>query len=417
MTKSAPPSRWGSYLIGAGVLVAVMGALLAVQDERHGWPFSRHHGMQADLPPQRLSPASTDTSTPAPRAPVAVEAARLEAAGVRFEPARMATMDDPVRGVATVVVDESRVSHVHTRAAGWVERLYVGTTGQSVRAGEPLAEVFSQELLSSQNEYLSALRRDGDGRTSTLVDAGRQRLEVLGMNAKEIAEIEQSGRARRLVTVTAPRSGTVLRRGVSVGAAVDPSTEIMTVADLSTVWVLAEVPDTATTRISVGTRAMLDFPSSGRDAFPAQVEFVYPTLTQRTRKAQVRFVVANADNALPPGLYGKTEFVVAAREALTVPRDAVVDTGETQHVFVRTDAGVLEPRTVKIGARVGERVEVLAGLSAGEPVVAAGVFLIDSESRLRASGVGGHAGHGPTPPAAPASETTDTATSHPGHGG
>jgi Cu(I)/Ag(I) efflux system membrane fusion protein len=282
-----------------------------------------------------------------------------------------------------------------------------------VRAGQPLAEVFSQELFASQNEYLAALRQSRDAARSAVLDASRTRLTVLGMGAGQIEELERTGSARRLVTVAAPRSGIVLRRGVTVGTAVDPSTELMTIADLSRVWVLAEVPESESAPAKAGASATLMFPSSGRPPFAAKVDFVYPTLSERTRTLRVRFVVANPDAALRPGLYGTASFGAAESEALTVARDAVVDTGNTQHVFVRMAEGVLEPRTVRLGARLANRLEVIEGLAAGEQVVTAGVFLIDSESRLRASGASGHFGHGgksasvsakPTEAAAPPAE-------------
>ena len=458
--------------LAAGAAVAavvVVGALLLVQDHRHGWPFSRHHAAAppASTPPigpppnpaqstltgsghtgssrEGLDHAQSDRSQPeqaqsghartdhaqpnlaqatpgdtsqaALRSPVDIEAERLEALGVRFERVVAEVIAQPVRTVATVVADEARISHVHTRFSGWLEQLFVNTTGQQVHAGEALAAVFSQELYASQNEYLSLRRMARDAPPTAALDAARSRLEVLGMTPAEIAQIERTGEARRLVTVVSPRGGVVLRRGVSVGTAVDPSTEIVTVADLSTVWVLAEVPQSDAARIAQGAVAELSFPASGRVPFTARVGFVYPTLTERTRTVRVRFSVANPDGRLRPGLYGTAEFAATRREALTVPRDAIVDTGESQHCFVRTPAGILEPRVVKVGARVGERVEITHGLSAGEDVVATGVFLIDSESRLRASGAGGgHAGHGAAP-ARSGEQEKAPAAQHPGHGG
>ena len=214
------------------------------------------------------------------------------------------------------------------------------------------------------------------------------------MSDAQIKGIEQRGTPDRLVTVPAPRSGVVLHRGVSVGTAVDPSTEIVTVADLSRVWVLAEVPEADVPQIAVGTRAVLDFPSSGRPSFEGEVEFLYPTLTERTRTLRARFAVANPKGALRPGIYGTADFQVTPRQALTVGRDAVVDTGIEQHVFVVVGSGRFVPRSVKLGVRLESRVEIREGLAPGDEVIASGVFLIDSESRLRASGggMGGHAG-------------------------
>jgi Cu(I)/Ag(I) efflux system membrane fusion protein len=382
-------------IVSSAVAVALVVSFLFVQDQRHGWPFSRHHTVQtvarADL---RAQHAERTSGSAAARAPIELPTEQLEALGVQFEPVEVRPLNNPVRAVATVVADESRIAHVHTRVAGWLEELYVNTTGQSVRAGQPLAAIFSQELYSSQNEYLSALRRAASGPASAVLDAARTRLEVLGMSDAEIARLEKSGEARRLVTITAPRSGVVLNRGVSAGTAVDPATEIVTLADLSQVWVIAEVAEADAAQVRAGATATLSFPTSGRAAFAAKVEFIYPTLTERTRTVRVRLPVPNEDGTLRPGMYGSAEFLPVARDALTVARDAVIDTGESQHVFVHKSENVLEPRKVKVGARLADRVEILEGLAPGDHVVTTGVFLIDSESRLRASGGTGHSGHG-----------------------
>jgi Cu(I)/Ag(I) efflux system membrane fusion protein len=308
-----------------------------------------------------------------------------------------------------VVPDESRISHVHTRVAGWIEELEVNTTGETVRAGQPLARVFSQELLSSQAEYLSARKNTAaSGITSAVVASGRTRLTVLGMTPQEIDEIERTGEPMRLVTVVAPRSGVVVNRGVTVGTSLDPSTTLLTIADLSRVWVIAEVPETGIPAVRLGATAQLDFPASGRPPFAAAVEFLYPTLTERTRTLRVRFSVANPSGALRPGLYGTAVFESASHPTITVPRDAVVDTGLAQHVFIAT-GDRFEPREVTLGVQSADRVEIRAGLEEGEEIVAAGVFLLDSESRLRATGgAGGHAHGAAAPPretaAAPATD-------------
>jgi Cu(I)/Ag(I) efflux system membrane fusion protein len=383
-----------TLLLSAGAAIALILVFLFVQDQRHGWPFSRHHAVQvaAEHPSPRTSAATTLSA--AARVPVELPTQQIEALGVQFEPVEVRPLANPVRAVATVVADESRIAHVHTRVAGWLEELYVNTTGQSVRAGQPLAAVFSQELYSSQNEYLSALRGVDNGPPSAVLAAARTRLKVLGMSDAEIAQIEKAGQVRRLVTIAAPRGGIVLNRAVSAGTAVDPSTELLTIADLSQVWVIAEVGEADATQVTTGSAATLSFPMSGREPFSARVQFIYPTLTERTRTVRVRLPVPNPDGVLRPGMYGSAEFPPVARDALTVARDAVIDTGESQHVFVHTPGNVLEPRQVKVGARFADRVEILQGLAPGDHVVTTGVFLIDSESRLRASGGTGHSGHG-----------------------
>lgn len=397
MTNHTPLSRFRVPAVSVLSTASVLAAVLLLQHLRHGWPFSLHMTQPSASAARRADPSVAGGEHPGhERVPVDVDASKVEQFGIRLETVRGETLTQPLRAVATVVPDESRISHAHTRVAGWVEELLVNTTGQTVRAGEPLARIFSQELLSSQAEYLAARRQAATGLTSAVVESGRTRLKVFGMTEADIAAIERTGEPMRLVTLVAPQSGIVVHRGISVGTSVDPSTELVTVADLSTVWVLAEVPESDASAVRVGTLAALEFPGSGRPAFTVRVAFIYPTLTERTRTARARFVVSNPRGALRPGQYGTAEFRLTSRRVLSVPRDAVVDTGRAQHVFVATSPGQFEPRPVTLGARLADRVEIQSGLTAGERVVASGVFLLDSESRLRASGAGtGHA-HGVT---------------------
>ena len=194
--------------------------------------------------PDRLTTACRSTS----------RASTLQQLDIRLELVKRESLTEEVRAVATVVPDESRISHVHTRVSGWVEQLDVNTTGEMVRAGQPLARIFSQELFSSQTEYL-AIRKttSASGITSVVVASGRTRLTVLGMTPADIDAIEQTGEPKRLFTVVAPRSGVVVNRGVTVGTSVDPSTTLLTIADLSRVWILAEVPEANIPAVRVGT--------------------------------------------------------------------------------------------------------------------------------------------------------------------
>lgn len=390
----------------AGLLVALCLGLF-VQHLRHGWPFSLHH---VPAPAHHTSVAARPEAATS-RVPVTIEASRLNTLGIILATVTTEELAAPVRAAATVVPDESRLSHIHSRAAGWLEGMEVPTAGTTVMAGQPVAAIFSQELYASQSEYLAALANQGSGARTPVVEAARQRLSVLGMTAGEISAIERDRKPRRLVTLVAPRSGTVLRRGASLGTAVDPSTEILSIAGLSRVWVVAEVPGSQAAGMRTSVPATLDFPGSGREALTAAVDFVYPTLSERTRTLRVRFTVENRDGRLRPGLYGSAEFKAEPRAVLTVPRDAVVDTGEAQHVFVATRGGTFEPRPVRLGIRLTDRVEIVDGLAPGDRVVASGVFLIDSESRLRASGTSGsgHGAHG-----APGPETGKDAA-HSGH--
>lgn len=395
--------------VGATIALAVLLTVLVVQGLRHGWPFSAPLAPTTGVDAGSEAPQSAAKSPLRVRADVELRTDQASTLGIKMEPVLLQPFSEPLRAVAVVVADESRISHIHTRASGWIETLYVNTTGQSVKAGQPLAAVFSQELYSSQNEYLTTLRQSQSGPTSAAVAAGRTRLSVLGMSDREISQIEKTGQSRRLVTILAPRDGVVLRRGVTAGTAVDPSTEIATIVDYSRVWVLAEANEADFARIQPGLEAKLTFPSSGRAPFVAVVDFVYPTLTEGTRTGRVRFSAPNTDGRLRPGSYGTAEFNMPPRDVLTVPRDAVVYSGDSHLVYVRAPGDTLRPRAVEIGARLGDRIEVSQGLALGEEVVSAGVFLIDSESRLRASGVTGHSGHS-SPPTGVEPKSADPAT-------
>jgi membrane fusion protein, copper/silver efflux system len=383
--------RIGAPLLSALGTAAVLIGFLWVQHARSGWPFDRPDPAPAAAGMVGIEPTSGADTTPN-RVPV--DTAAAQSLDIRLETVGRESLTQTVRAVATVVPDESRISHVHTRVAGWIEHLDVNTTGELVRAGQPLAHIFSQELLSSQTEYLVARRNAAaSGITSAVIASGRTRLGVLGMTPEEIDAIEQSGEPKRLVTIVAPRSGVVVNRGVTAGTSVDPSTTLLTIADLSRVWVLAEVPEASIPAVRVGTTAGLDFAASGRPPFTARVDFIYPTLTERTRTLRVRLSVANRGGVLRPGLYGTAAFQAAGRDVITVPRDAVVDTGLQQHVFVAVGE-MFEPRSVTVGAQLADRVEIRDGLKEGEQIVAAGVFLLDSESRLRATGGAGAHQHG-----------------------
>lgn len=409
MTVTQPLRRIRAPLLSALGTAALLIGVLWVQHARSDWPFDRP---DAALPPVGMSGAEPTFGAHAAHNRAPVDAAAAHSLDVRLETVGRESLTQRVRAVATVVPDESRISHVHTRVGGWIEHLDVTTTGEFVKAGQPLARIFSQELLSSQTEYLAARKNAAaSGITTAVIAGGRTRLGVLGMTSGDIEAIERSGEPRRLVTVVADRSGVVVNRGVTVGTSVDPSTTLLTIADLSRVWVLAEVPEASIHIVRVGTSAELDFPASARPPFAARVDFVYPTLTERTRTLRVRLSATNRDGALRPGLYGTAVFESAGQNVITVPRDAVVDTGLEQHVFVAV-GDRFEPRLVTVGARLDDRVEIRQGLREGEQIVAAGVFLLDSESRLRATGGGGGHQHG-TP--AGAQQAPALADPHAGH--
>lgn len=373
-----------------GVLAAALtggGILLFQGDARPpaqaGVPASSHTGTHASAAP----------ATPS-RTAVTLSAAQAGAIDLKVGAVSESDVIEDLSVPVTIVPDESRISHIHTRVAGWIEHLHVGNTGEAVRAGQPVADIVSQELFASQVEYLAA--RALTGPPTAVADSGRARLAFFGMSDADIRAIEKSGKPNRVVTLYAPRAGVLAHRGIAAGTAVDPSTEIAVILDLSRVWVLAEVPEFAAASVRKGMLAQLAFGSAAAGTVPARVEFIDPMLTEATRTLKVRFSLPNPGGELRPGMYGTARFKAPGRSAIMVARDAVVDTGATQYVYVVQGDGAYEPRAVRVGARLNDSVEIVSGLHAGEHIVLSGVFLLDSESRLRASGGQGaaHGAHG-----------------------
>jgi Cu(I)/Ag(I) efflux system membrane fusion protein len=408
LPRSSPRVLRAALAASVATAVLMTGALW-LQHARGRWPFTR----PAPPGPAVVALSPDDGAARVDRVPVDVPISLRESLGMRFETVARHPIATDVRAVAVVAPDESRIAHVHTRVAGWLETLDVKTTGESVHAGQPVARIFSQDLFASQVEYLAARRSTSStGLSSAVVASGRTRLSVLGMTAEEIAEIEATGEPRRLVTVVSPARGVVLTRGVTEGTAVDPSTALLTIADMSRVWILAEVPETSIPDVRSGARTIVDIAASGRGPFAVRAEFIHPTLTEGTRTLRVRLPADNPGGHLRPGMYGTATFQTSGRTVLTVPREAVVDTGTRQHVFV-VDGDRFEPRAVRLGARLSDRVEVTEGLTEGERIVASGVFLLDSESRLRASGgTGGHDHDAPMGTPAPAAADDSGHSAH-----
>lgn len=314
--------------------------------------------------------------------------------GARSVPAEVLPFRREVRAVGDVTVDETRLRQVHTKTAGWVERLWADAEGDDVRKGQPLLEIYSPELLAAQEEYLVAARARETMRASAsaelagtgdaLLDAARSRLRLLDMTDAEIDALEAGGSARRTVLLPAPISGTILKRGIAQGARVEPGTLLLEVADLSRVWVLASVYEYELPFVREGQEAVMTLAYLPGREFRGRVTKVYPTLDATTRTARVRVEFPNGDAALKPDMYAEVRLVADLGERLSVPNEAVMETGARSVVFVDEGSGIFSPREISTGLRLPDRVEVLTGLERGERVLAQGNFFVDSESRLRA---------------------------------
>jgi len=318
--------------------------------------------------------------------------AQLTTFGVTFGTVEQRTLTTDVRTAGIVVMDEARVATVTPKINGFVERLYVNTTGQPVRRGEPLAEIFSAELIAAEEELLLARRLDRTvgqsavpgvpSSSGELLAAARRRLRLWDVSDAQIDDVLRTGRSRRTITLFSPATGVVTDKKVTQGQAVQAGTELYVVADLSSVWVDAQVRESDAADLRVGSGADLEFATYPGRAYKGRVTFLYPTVAEQTRSLRARIAIANADGRLKPGMYATVRLSSPTRSALTVPRSAVLQTGERAVVFVDQGKGALRPMDVVTGRTAGEYVEVLSGLAPGQRVVTSAQFLLDSESNL-----------------------------------
>lgn len=370
---------------------------------------ARETGAAASASPAADAPADADrhASDVPGLVPVTLPPERVQLMGIRTAPAVRTALGSELRTVGYVAANEGTLSQVHTRFSGWIQELRVARTGERVRRGDVLATIYSPALLTTQQELLSARRftRGGDaaaeGATSiqdALVAGARRRLELFGVAPEDIRTVERSGRPIAAVPLRAPSDGYVTEKAAVQGAYVGPETTLFQIADLSTVWVLAEVYESELARVAAGTEGALTLAAYPGARFVGTVDYVYPTVDPATRTVRVRLVFPNPDLQLRPGMYGDVVLALPAAEALVVPREAVVDTGEIAYVFVLRDGGRFEPRKVRTGARTADAVAVTEGLADGDVVVTTANFLVDSESRLRAA-ITGMTSAGGTAPA------------------
>jgi RND family efflux transporter MFP subunit len=318
---------------------------------------------------------------------------KRQLAGVRLTEAEYTSATDTIRSVGKVSFDETRITRVHARIDGWIEQVFADFTGQLVEKGRPLLTLYSPEMLASQQEYLLALRAKHDlahssmqsvhGDTTSLIEAARRRLELWDLSEAQIREVERTGKPIRSVTLYAPASGYIITRNAFPNQRITPETELYTLADLSRVWVLADVFEMDAPRVRLGQPAVVSLSYSPGMRIAGRVSYILPQVDPVTRTVKARIEVANRSLVLKPDMYADVEFPIGTGNRLTVPSDAVVDTGLAKTVYVDHGNGYFEARRITTGMVVGDRIEVLNGLKAGERVAASGNFLLDSESRLK----------------------------------
>jgi Cu(I)/Ag(I) efflux system membrane fusion protein len=365
---------------------------------------------------------STRVSIGEPDAPsglsaVTIDVARQQLIGLKVAHAERGPVGGSWRTSGRVAVDETRVHHVNVKFSGFMEHVHANFTGRPVRKGEPLFSIYSPELLVAQQEYVLALDTretlakggaiSGDG--DALVAAARRKLELWDVPRSEVDRLERTRQPSRTITFFSPASGVLTKKDVVPGMRVSAGEMPFEIVDLSRVWVLADAYETDLRHVKLGMPASLTLKAFPDRAFTGRVAFVDPLLDPRTRTAKIRIEVPNPNGELRPEMFGEVILQGKSRTGLRIPADAVIHSGTKSIVFVALGSGKFVPREVRLGEGNAERVEVVEGLEPGDGVVTRANFLVDSESRLRASlavlaresapapapaDAGAHAGHG-----------------------
>jgi len=327
---------------------------------------------------------------PANAVMISLEQQRL--IGLRTARIERRSLDRTIRTVGLVEYDERRVAHIHTKFSGWIESLQVDFTGELVEEGQQLLEIYSPELLSTQEEYLLALRARGSLGNSTfkevressesLLQATRRRLQLWDITEDQIMAIEEVGEPFETMPIHSPIRGFVIRKSAYEGQHVGPDTELYTIADLGEIWIIADIYEYELPLVEVGQRAQVTLPYFPGETFEGRVDYIYPYLDGDTRTAKARLVFSNSDWKLKPDMYANVVLTAVMGDGLVIPEDAVIDTGVRKVAFRALPGGHFQPVEIQTGFKVGEWIQVLSGLEEGEEIVTGAAFLIDSESKL-----------------------------------
>jgi Cu(I)/Ag(I) efflux system membrane fusion protein len=312
--------------------------------------------------------------------------------GITFGSAEMRPLSREIRAVGIVEMDETRVAHVSPKFGGWAERMHVAFTGESVRAGQPLVEVYSPELIAAQEELLLARSMLDNATANDLLAelspgeeiyaAARRRLEYLDVASSELDEVVNSGEVRRTLTVYAPAPGVVTEKNVVLGQSFEAGANLYVIGDLSRVWVTANIFEVDFPLLRAGLSTQVTVAGLPGRSFSGPIEYVYPTVGEETRSLRARISLSNPGGELKPGMYATVSLTVSMSDVLTVPASAVLYTGERAVTFVDMGDGSLRPQDVEVGMTSDDLVQVISGVEPGQRVVTSAQFLLDSESNL-----------------------------------
>src|SRR6478609_1434672 len=380
-----------AFFISLAVIVALMGWLTL--DWRNTHQNAAPSAEAMSTPPPAPSPAANVTNIPL--TPVQLSPERMQSIGVKLGTVEIQSVSDEIRAAGNVEVDERRVSYVQARFPGWIRSVYADASYQFIRKGEPLFTIYSPDLVTTEQEYLLAKKNAEAVQSSSvsgvasgsesLLAATRQRLEQWEVPASEIQKLESTGKVITDLTFNSPVTGYITERNVLPNMYVQPETKLYTVADLSSVWVSAQIFQSDLGRIKPGDPAAVTVDAYPGQTFNGRVRDILPQVDMNTRTARVRIALANPGLKLKPGMYVNVALQVQLGRQLVVPRSAVLHAGMRQLVFVSGGEGMFQPREVQTSAQAGDKVIITKGLKAGERIVISAGFLIDSESQLQAA--------------------------------
>ena len=377
---------WGGSLFLYNEGLSGLNAALA---QGHQHPPASEKGRSAAAP---WRPSRNRLSAPAPT--VEIPADKQKLIGLKTAVVGLQSLTKTIRTVGRIENDERNQAFINAKVEGWIEKLYINATGVTVKQGQPVAEIYSPELLATQQEFLNVLRwkkslkEEGFGillaqDAEAILGAARQRLRLWDISEAQIRRIEETGQPIKALTLYSPVSGQVMQKMAVQGMKIMPGEKLFEVVDLSSVWVVADIYESELPLIKVGDRAQIRLSYFPGQEFSAVIEFIYPTLSAESRTARARFTLPNPQGKLKPQMFGQVELKINLGRRLAVPGDAVIDTGPRQIVYVDKGEGNFEPREVTAGVRVEKWVEIVKGLKPGEKVAASANFLIDSEAKLK----------------------------------
>lgn len=357
--------------------------------------------MDMQLVPVYADDSSSAAAQAVPSDAIKIDPDKQQLIGVQLGQVEVGPAVTNIRAVGQMAYDETKIGRVHTKIAGWIDQVFVDYTGQLVKKGQPLFTIYSPDLVSTEEEFLIGLRakqyladsqfKEVSTGALSLFEAARQRLRLWDISDEQIQTLERTRKPVRDLTLYAPYDGFVVKRNAFPKQQITPDTEVYELADLSSIWVIAQVYEYELPEIQLGQTAKITLTYFPGKTYVGKVSYIYPDVDNTTRTAQIRIELPNPDFILKPDMYANVELEINYGTHMTIPQEAVLDSGNQQTVFVALGNGYFEPRMVQLGARLRDRVVVLSGLKPHETVVTSGNFLIDSESQLK-EGISGMAG-------------------------